>query len=66
MKTDLVGMGGEWRMRVRDGGVGTVGGDGNETGGISDEEGGKKSATGIGASLIPDFGDKEESNNVFA
>ena len=31
IKKDLVGVGGEWRMRARDGGVEMVGGDGSET-----------------------------------
>ena len=48
-------------MRARDGGVETVGGDGRET---NDEEEGKKSTTGIGASLTPDFRDKEESKKI--
>ena len=35
-----------------------------ETGGGASDEGGKKSKTGIDASLIPDFRDKEESNKM--
>ena len=40
----------------------TVGGDGCETGLVMKKKGGK-STTGIGASLTPDYKDKEESNN---
>ena len=63
MKTDLAGVGEEWRMRARDkGGVEMVGGDGNEMG-LMMKKGKRKSMTGIGASLTPDYRDKKESNN---
>ena len=58
MKRDLVG--GEWRMRGI-GGAETGGGDGNEMGLLTKKKGGK-SLTGIGASLTPDYRDKEEGN----
>ena len=45
------------------GGVETVGGDGSETGLVAKK---KQSTTGIGASLIPDYRDKEEVNNNMA
>ena len=48
MKRDLMGVGGEWRMR-------------GETG-LMMKKKGKKSTTGICASLTPDYMDKEESN----
>ena len=34
MKRDLVGLGGEWRTRARDGGVETGGGDSSEVGSV--------------------------------
>ena len=60
VKRDLAGVGGEGRLRGRDGGVETGGGDGSETGSVTKK--GKKSSTGISASLTLDFRDKEESN----
>ena len=39
MGRDLAGLGGEWRMRARDGGVEKVGGDGVETGSVTKEKG---------------------------
>ena len=60
MKRDLVGVRGEWRMRVRDGGSG----DDSETGLVMKKKGKQKSMTGISASVIRrDYRDKEESNN---
>ena len=44
-------------------GGGGGGGDGSETGSVTEEEGNKKSTTGIGACLTPEFRDKNESNN---
>ena len=41
MKRYLVGMGGEERMRARDGGVETVGGDGSETGAVTKKKKGR-------------------------
>ena len=38
----------------------TVGGDGSETGSVTKK---KKTTTGTGASVTPDFRGKEESNN---
>ena len=68
MKRDFVEVGGEWRMRARDGGVETVGGDGSEMGLVTKKKGKQKSTTGVGASLtpdgpLPDHRHKEESNN---
>ena len=61
---DLTGMGGEWRTRAGNGGVETGGGDGSETGSLTKRKEGKhNSTTSIGASLTPDFRDKEESSN---
>ena len=60
VKRDLVGMGGEWRMKAPDGGVETVGGDSSEMGSVVKK--GKKSMTGISTNLTPDVRDKEESN----
>ena len=37
----------------------------NETGSVTKKKGEQKSTTGIGASLTPDYRDKEESNNYF-
>ena len=50
-----------------DGGWGmeTGGGDGSETGTVTEGEGKQKLRTGIDASLTMGFGDKEESNNSF-
>ena len=62
MKGDLGGVGGEWTMRARDGGVETGGGDGSETGLVMKKKGKQNSTTGIGASLNPDYRDKNESN----
>ena len=45
------------------GGVETVGGDGSELGQVTKKRGKQKWATDIGASLTPDYRDKEESNN---
>ena len=54
----LAGVGGEWRRRAGDGGSG-VGRWRRQRTEISDEEEGeKKSTTGIGASLTPDSGTK--------
>ena len=40
------------------------GGDGCEMGTVVEEEGTHKSMTSIGASLAPDFSDKEEGNRM--
>ena len=40
-----------------------IGGDGNKTG-LVRKKGKHKSTTGIGASLTPDYREKEESNNI--
>ena len=42
-------------------GVETGGGDGNETESVTKKKGNQKSTTGIGASLTPDFREKEVS-----
>ena len=55
MENEIEGWGG--------GGVETVGGDGSETGSVTKKKG-KKSTTGVGSSLTPDFRDKEENNNT--
>ena len=52
---------GEWRMRVRDGGVETGGRDSSKTGLVMKKKGKQKSTTGISASLTPDYRDKEVS-----
>ena len=51
MKRDLAGVGGDYRMRARDGGVETVGEDGNEKGLVMKKKGTHQSKIGIGASL---------------
>ena len=61
MKGNLVGVGWEWRMRARDGGVEMGGGDGSEMGLVT-KKGKQKSMTGISASLNLGYRDKEESN----
>ena len=53
-----------WRMKARDGGVETVGGDSRETGLVMKKNGKKKLMTGIGALVTPGYRDKEESNNI--
>ena len=45
-------------------GVETICGDGSKTGLVMKTKG-KKSTTGIGASLTPDYREKEESNQIF-
>ena len=50
-------------MRVRDGGLEKVGGDGSEMGLVMKKKGKQKSTTGISASLTPDYRENEESNN---
>ena len=50
-------------MRARDEGVETVDGDGSEMGSMT-KKGKQKSMTSIGASLTPEFRDKDESNIV--
>ena len=55
---------GEWRMRARNGGVETVGGDSNETG-LVVKKGKQKPTTGIGANLTLEYRDKGKSNNNF-
>ena len=49
-------------MRARDGGSGEGGRDGCETG-LVVKMGKQKSMTGIGASLAPDYRDKEKNSN---
>ena len=44
-------------------GVETIGGDGSKTGLVKKK--GKKSTTCVGASLTPDYREKEESNQIF-
>ena len=44
-------------------GVETFGGDGSKTGLVMKKRRKHKSTTGIGASLTPDYREKEESNN---
>ena len=39
VKRDLAGVGAEWKMRARDGGVETGGEDGSETGPVTKEKG---------------------------
>ena len=56
---------GEWRMRAIDGIVETGCGNGSEKGLVTKKKGKQKSKTGIGASLTPDYRDKEEINNNF-
>ena len=56
MKRGLAGVGGTWRMRAMDRGSGDVSETGSAKGGK-----GKKSKIGTGASLTPDFRDKDES-----
>ena len=64
VKGDLAVVGGELRMRARDRRrVQTVVGKGIETGLVMNKKGGK-STTGIGASLTPDYGGKEESTDM--
>ena len=58
MKRDLAGVGGEWRMRVRDGGVGNCGVDGIETGSWTEVKGHKNRRP---VSVV--FRDKAENNN---
>ena len=48
-------------MRARDGGVESFG----ETGSVKGGKGIKKLPTSIGATLTPNFSDKEDSNNNF-
>ena len=62
MKIDLAGV--EGRTRARDGGVETGGADSGETGSVMEGERKQESRTGINASLILDFRDKEESNKM--
>ena len=62
MKTDLEGLGGEWRTTARD--RGTCGGDGSDMGTVTGGEGKQKLTPSIDASLTPDFRGKEESNNI--
>ena len=45
------------------GGGETIGGDGSETELVMKKKGKHKSTTGIGASLTPDYREKDESNN---
>ena len=45
-------------------GVKTFGGDDSEMGSVTKKKGIKKLTIGIGASLIPDFSDKKENNNL--
>ena len=61
VKRELVGVENEGE------GVEMIGGDGSETGLVMKKKGrGKqKSTTGVGASLTPDYRDKEESNNCY-
>ena len=59
VKRDVVEVGGELRMRARDGGgVETGGGDGSETGLVMKKKW-EKSTTGIGISHTPDYRYKE-------
>ena len=62
-KRDVVGVGGEWRTRARDGGVETVGGDDSEMGLVTKKTGKKKLTTGIGASLTRTTGIKRRTTN---
>ena len=59
VERDLVGLGGEWRTKARDRGSG----DGSKTELVMKKKRKHKSTTGIGASLIPDYSEKEESND---
>ena len=49
-----------WRTGARDMGQSTGGGDGSETGSVTKMKG-KKSTTGIGASIMPDSGIKRRA-----
>ena len=42
----------------------TIGGDGSKTGLLMKKKREHKSTVGIGASLTPDYKEKEESNNI--
>ena len=57
------GLGGEWIVLARAGGIETGGGDDRKMGSVTKKKGKQKSTTRFGASLTPDVRDKEESNN---